>query len=263
MTLRIDDAAFSLAEIVEARPIPEPARPIFLPSDDDVSQQGGDPVGHAEGQSFMIEYADSKGRASRRRITVWSLKQNSDGILILIAKCHERNASRTFRADRITACIDHDGEVHDDVPAFLSETFGTARNAAAQRPAAEVERANKIRAIIRADAVLLSSMSRADSFLRQVETDTAVDHLSYMVERAGIFLTPDEIEALGKHFRRLRPNVDSIREAIAMLAERGPDHIKRTLIAAAKVMDSDGERHQAEAVLLNSLAHALLGMRLF
>lgn len=81
-------------------------------------------LGTAEGQSFEIEYCNSEGVHSDRRITVWGLKEGTSGIPMLVARCHKSNKTRTFRTDRIECVIDNSGEVHEDVPAFLHDTFG-------------------------------------------------------------------------------------------------------------------------------------------
>lgn len=60
--------------------------------------------GDLQGQSFQIEYHDSAGEISHRRITVRKLERTADGYLCLKAFCWERQAARAFRVDRILAC---------------------------------------------------------------------------------------------------------------------------------------------------------------
>src|SRR5690606_19646165 len=112
--------ASSLAGLVDSRPLGPPPVAPSLPNED-VDEPGKQSLGFAEGQSFAIEYVDAAGRPSSRRITVYDIQMTSSGVPCLYARCHERGAMRSFRVDRIKYCIDYDGEVFDDVPAFLHE----------------------------------------------------------------------------------------------------------------------------------------------
>ena len=251
-----------LSGYVDARPVPPLAGGAKLPASD-FDEPSGDTLGEAEGQSFAIEYVDSRGQSSRRRITVWAINAGKDGIPCLVAKCHERNATRTFRIDRIKCCIDFTGEVFDDVPAFLSDTFGMSEVRAASREEPETARWRNILNIVRADAVLLAAMSRSDGSVRPVETDAAVDHLSYIIEHEGEFLSGKDVGRIWHHVHSLRPGLQAIDRALGDLSSRSPDRIKRLIMAAVAVMDADGQRHQAEARMLNELARELLGITLF
>jgi hypothetical protein len=121
-------AAFSSR--VDARPLSLPLREIVIPIDDDPVEVEVDVLEYADGQCFMIEYVDSKGRGSSRRITVYSIQGGRSGIPSLFARCHERQSTRQFRVDRIKCCIDYNGEIHNDVPRFLMENFGMAISSA-------------------------------------------------------------------------------------------------------------------------------------
>ena len=120
METEIDRVAEKLGALAESRPVPPPPRPAQLPdADDDATlatddaERVPDPDGIAEGQTFMIEYMDSNGDVSTRRITVLEVVTNKRGDPSLKARCHERKALRRFRIDSILSCIDIDGEVHD------------------------------------------------------------------------------------------------------------------------------------------------------
>lgn len=54
-----------------------------------------------QGQSFVIDYCDSSGEVSTRRVTVRKLERTTDGCLCIKTFCWERKAARAFRADRI------------------------------------------------------------------------------------------------------------------------------------------------------------------
>ncbi|QCO07511.1 WYL domain-containing protein [Azospirillum argentinense] len=70
--------------------------------------------------TIAIEYIDSKGAASRRRISIRKFSHDGKS-MHLQAYCLERRALRCFRVDRIRAVIDLDGEVHDDPVQFFRD----------------------------------------------------------------------------------------------------------------------------------------------
>jgi hypothetical protein len=77
-------------------------RPALPKTDHDAEPEGEHlEESDLQGQSFIIEYRDSVGEVSNRRITIRSLKRTDDGHLCLCAVCWERNALRSFRVDRI------------------------------------------------------------------------------------------------------------------------------------------------------------------
>ncbi|APH71418.1 tellurite resistance TerB family protein [Aquibium oceanicum] len=257
------NAAETLAIWVEQRPVWQPARPVSIPDADDPDDEGGASLGYAEGQSFMIEYVDSAGRTSTRRITVWHLQEGgSAGIPSLYAKCHERNAMRTFRIDRIKCCIDFDGVVHDDVPSFIAESFGMALPLARKREPAESARWNALIGKIRTEAVLLTAMSRCDGQMAASEIEVMVAYLAKVAEREGSLLHDAEIGKLRQYLSRLRPTPRSIAGAVADATGFEPGRLKHLILAAARVMDADERRHPQEIRLLNIVSRELLGTTL-
>lgn len=254
----------ALADWVESKPVFPPPRAIELPDVDEEAEGSGGEIGYAEGQTFMIEYVDSQGRRSRRRITVWHIEASGrDKVPALYAKCHERNAMRLFRVDRIAACIDYDGVVHEDVPAYLSESFGMSLPLASAKEDQGERRWNLIVGTIRAEAVLLGAMARCDGHMVASEIEAILSHLVKRVERKGPMLTDSDILRLDQFLSRLRPTARAIASALTDAGELSPEEIKHLLIAAARVMDADEVRHPAEVRLLNLAARELLGTPLF
>lgn len=249
-----------LARRVEARPIPTAHRPAVIPDVDDPDHDG-DILGYAEGQTFMIEYVDSKGQPSARRITVFDIISGAAGVPFLRARCHERKATRQFRIDRITCCIDYSGEIYDDVPAFLSENFGIAASLASARADDQIsEEWDSVISTIRADATLLSAMAKADGEFSESELLIIVDHLAGRVEKRVKFLSPREIKALSAYVRRLRPSVEAISRAVNSITDEGPRRIEQVLRAKVDVMDADGHRHEEEIIFLNRIANEFIGV---
>lgn len=253
----------SLMHWVEERPIWPASHPVSLPSADDEPEPDGEFLGDAEGQTFMIEYRDSRGLSSRRRITVWHLAQSAqNGIPSLYAKCHERNAMRQFRIDRIICCIDYDGEVHTDVSRYLSESFGMSMALASKRLPAEQDRWERIISTIRTDATLLAAMARCDGHTAQSEVEAILVYLATIAEEDGEMLSPAEISKLDHYLARLRPTSKSIAKALEAATTYSPRRLEKLLVAAARVMEADAKRHPAEAKLINIMALELLGITL-
>lgn len=73
--------------------------------------------------NLELEYTDGEGRRSKRRITTHSYDHSLHGGLIL-ARCHLRQAMRSFRIDRVRSAIDTDtGEVVDDLLAHMDAAY--------------------------------------------------------------------------------------------------------------------------------------------
>lgn len=245
------------AERSRQRPLPSAPVAVELSADDDAAEPVAESLGYAEGQSFMIEYEDSRGRRSSRRITVYHLEVGRGGVPSLFAKCHERQAMRQFRVDRIRTCIDYSGEVHEDVAAFLLENFGMTQSYAKRSESGE--RWRGILARSRHPATLLCAMSHADGHVAEVETQTIVAFLARECEREDIYLETAEEQALARYVHRLRPTEDSIDRALNHVAEQDPRSVQRLLLAIVDVMDADGKRHPAERRMLNDLSIEITG----
>lgn len=242
-----------------AREISAPPIPVVLPAADDADMEG-EYLGNAEGQSFMIDYVDSGGRASRRRITVYGLALGNSGIPMLTAKCHERRATRTFRVDRIRCCIDFGGEVHEDVASFLQDNFGMSATLAARRQDPALAGWQSVLDLVRDDAVILAAMSRSDGHVHVAEVDVAVRHLVAIVERRDDILSDADIARLSSHFARLHPTDDAIRRAVSRITAHGADHVQRLLRAVVALLDADGLRHSAEMRFLDTLCIEVTGV---
>lgn len=255
--------ARTLADEVDSRPLPVSPVPIILVEDDEPASSKSQKLGFAEGQSFVIEYTNAAGRSSTRRITVYSLLSGAGGVPSLVARCHERKAQRQFRIDRIKCFIDYDGEVFGDVPAFLAENFGMHVDLASRRQDDDGARWMGILDAVRHDSVLLAALARSDGRTVAAEVDEATDYLSRMAERQGLMLSEAEILSIYRYANRLRPTEDAILRALEHVSVLGKGHVERLLVAAARVIDADGQRHPSEIALLNAIAEDLTGAPLF
>lgn len=251
--------ARTLSEEILAKPAPPPPRPVILPDIDEDFTEGEQSIGFAEGQSFAIEYVDSAGKLSTRRITVWSIVGGTNGVPSLLAHCHERKAQRQFRVDRIQCCIDYDGEIFSDVPRFLCDNFGMTLLIAKKTDNAE-ERWPGILATIRHEAVLLAALAKADGKVRPEEVEAETDYLSRIAERTGVMLDEGDIAAIRRYVGRLRPSEDAILRALNALALQGAARVQKLLMAAIAVIDADGKRHDREIEMINAISVDLTGV---
>lgn len=259
-----ETVAQQLYRLVVDRPLPAAPVSISLPPTDDEAEAEKLAQRETNGETFIIEYRDAGGHFSTRRITVESVGHGPYDAVYLFAYCHERQALRQFRIDRIEACIDFDGEVHEDVETFLTQTIGLRPH---ERPrkgdTREAWELHHMFSTVAPEAMLLAAMMRSDGLARPEELETILAELILLIERRhgrGQIVDGKRIRIIGKLVTGLRPSPSAIARAIDRIAEdRSPDDITRLILIAAEVMDADGQRHSAEKALLNALALDLIG----
>ncbi len=219
----------------------------------------------ADGQSFAIDYVDHAGHPSHRRISVWAVERNPEGVPILVARCHERQAARAFRVDRITAVTDFDGTRREPLARFFFETFGFLWPKEARLGAMREEDArwDRIREVARRSGIgLLAALARADHLIRAAEVDEMRLYCEAACAAKGIDLTGAESERLAAWLSRLRPTAETIEADLEALFQSDPETIATLLRAGLKVVSADGALHGREAEMLDGFCHALTGHRL-
>ncbi len=244
------------------------AHRLEVPADDphDALPGGhGDGESHdpAEGQSFAIDYVDHAGNASHRRISVWAVQRNPEGVPILIAKCHERQATRAFRVDRITAVTDLDGAQREPLSRFFFETFGfvwpkECIHVTLGDP--DDARWERIRTVVRqAGLPLLAALALADKEMGAAEVEEMGFFCTQACAQKGIELTAAERERIAAYAGRLRPTPQTMEAAIDTLIASGREATAALLKAGLKVVAADGTLREEEAVLLDTFCFALTG----
>ncbi|MEA2994184.1 MAG: hypothetical protein QOD40_3104 [Alphaproteobacteria bacterium] len=222
----------------------------------------------AEGQSFIITYRDASGQVSTRPITVWAIRTSAEGIPVLVAKCHLRNATRYFRLDRIEVIADFDGVVHEPMDIFLRDTFGidwspgkryeAAANSEAEEEDEVADPWTLIRRVCRASgAQLLCAVGLADGELVPVEIDAIVEFLEGRCRESKIELNQAHSAQLKLYVKRMRPTPEVVEKAMDRLMHSRPVVISEVIDACVRIMDADGRRHNAEITLLQTVAQAL------
>lgn len=246
-----------------------PGHAVHVHADDDpemsVDSGGEIQLGYAEGQSFIIEYVDAGGNPSTRRITVWDIQEGRGGMPLLYAYCHERNAERSFRVDRIQNIVDLDGVVHEAPAEFLVECFGmSAALAGAVGSAGQAQTSEKawrsMRHRMRHPAMLLATLSHADGYLHPGELGVATQYCLGLCKD----LRPGEElhDKTQSYIRRIRPKPDALDAAIREVCNFAPHEVIQFLVACRDLVEADGDVHPREIECLEALAVDLTGVGL-
>lgn len=216
----------------------------------------------------MIEYTDSNGTTTRRRITMRYIEERGAS-RTLVAVCHERSAVRRFRLDRISCLISQDGEIEDAAPWFaetlaqsefiqIEQTAG--RTATAPRPAApKISPYTQLRRAISPALTVLIASARSDDYLHPRERDRILRYCedeAVALRKAGAlkaFLDADDFDKLDRTIQPLRPTQDEVVAAFGAVAELGVARMKHLAKALADTAHADGRVDDLEQILMDSL----------
>ncbi len=82
---------------------------------------------------FQLKYRDGNGSETQRKVSVRNFDRNHLGGMF-IGHCHLRNATRTFRVDRVIGCIDIDsGEIVENISDYLMKRYESSPEFAAKK----------------------------------------------------------------------------------------------------------------------------------
>lgn len=106
--------------LMEAPSLPKKAQQLKA----DKTDGEGFPVADCGGMVNQIGYIDAKGEKSERLVTFFRISTRA-GRWHLQGLCHDRDAFRSFRCDRILYCLDPEtGEMQEDFFAYMADIFG-------------------------------------------------------------------------------------------------------------------------------------------
>lgn len=229
------------------------------------------------GTALAIEYVDSKGNASRRRISLGAIQVDERGRVFLQAYCMERRALRSFRMDRVHTVIDVDGEVHEPHRYFSEilridmpdECFATAEHKAeaslavafreAPPPVRDAVPGRAQRHAARDGLRVLAALARSDGIMHDAEIEVILDYIAHRADCDGIAMGEEDRDALIPYLRRQYPTTDVLDRCLAALEEE-PRSQQRLLIRhAIQLMDADGVQDPAEFDLLLRIQNQLGG----
>lgn len=195
----------------------------------DVPEYGGAPLC---GAAWGLVYVDARGQESRRRVTVLKVLGEPGNVPTLLSRCHERQALRKFRADRIQALLDlHTGEVMDQ--------DGLQAAVWAQELADDAA----------AGLALLAFAAHADGRLHAMEREVMFEYLLAATED----LEPRAAEWVARY---AWPDPDVLGAALRYLEGWDDDETRRLLRYLRRLVDADGVLHAGEVSMVNEIMEA-------
>lgn len=242
-------SAISAIELLEERapratvvPPPLPGgRQVRLTAVDDPEFVPETTVRDVVGCAFGLVYVDAKDDESERRITVRHLSRQGRELYVG-AYCHERQAPRLFRVDRMVTLIDlQTGEVIDRPQAWIEELL-------AADPTAD--------ALMRAryGINVLAAMARCDGRFHADERDIIVDYVKATAE----YDRRISEERARQYVAKVWPDERCFQRS-AKSFRKSPDEVRPLLRYVRKVVDCDGRLTDEEfsfAQRLNELLRA-------
>jgi hypothetical protein len=181
--------------------------PISVPQNDAIEQ--GSPFSggfdNVTGHLVIIDYNDTKGAHSTRRISCIRLNTANADRAHLMAWCHERRARRSFLVSRIVDVIDATtGESYGNGPKYFSSFAADGHFSAGYHwGLSPVDYANLV-----AGLNVLAFMARCDGHSHESEQDEIEAFITSWWMRREIAHDIPESEIVGK-VKRLAPDAES------------------------------------------------------
>lgn len=210
---------------------------------------------------LMIEYTDTKGAMTRRRITTHTIEERGPTIM-LGAFCHERNAPRLFRLDSISCIIGPEGEIEDPAPWFadvMAASDFTDTIECIRQPKALVSVYTQLRRAIGPALTVLIAAARSDDYLHPGECETILryceDAAAALHDQGALtaFPTAADFDKLERTMLRLRPTRDELTEVFPAIADMTRPQMRRLATALADTIRADGAVDDIEAAIAEDL----------
>lgn len=194
------------------------------------------------GVGCILTYSDCEGNVSLRRVSCRKLSERT-GVLYLQGFCHERQALRTFRVDRITEVVcGSTGEVFVPASVFF-ERFTVARDGGA---AVGFGLHVRLAADLRAGLNVLAFLAKVDGKVVPEERQV----LSRFCQSFGLRYADDgfDYDGVCGYAAHLAPDAETFYVSIERLtrpsAPAGLAALTRQ--AAGQMIDADGVQHEKE-----------------
>lgn len=182
---------------------------------------------------LRLRYTDGSGQRTERVVDVHRLGPYGPGRDLIIGYCHMRNATRTFRTDRIAQAVDiATGEIIADPSAWLRARYAASPVAATKRLLEE-----------EFDAIcVLYYVGKADGQLRRAEREIIVATCQALGDDAQ--LTPDTLDDMISTLDL--PNANAFRGAVRRLAARDASLRAIVMHACEKIVATQKTVHPLE-----------------
>lgn len=205
------------------------------------------------GIGCIITYKDSGGDHSVRRITCRRLSRKETTVY-LQAFCHEREAVRTFRLDRIEeVCSGETGEVFRPAGRFFEPYHATNDGGAAVGWGLSIQKAADLRASLN----VLAFLARADGHFCPNEVQVVAEFARVFAH--SVAGKPLDHEAVAAYAQKLAPDGETFFVALQRIGNDGAaSHLGKMLLgAAAKLVQADGELEDSETLLWETVEEYL------
>lgn len=180
----------------------------------------------------LIDYTDANGLSTNRTVTVRQFDTDHLGGMF-IGHCHLRNATRTFRADRIKTCVDSEtGESISDVMAFLAHRYEKSPESSAR----------KLKETEYDTLRVLLYVGRSDGQFRQAERQIYLDVCQTI--SADSRLTREIVDRLIENLDDL--SITAFKQAVTRLTKKSPETQALVLDAAQRMIATQKTVHGAE-----------------
>lgn len=193
--------------------------------------------------SLRIKYRDSADKITERTVDVRQF--DSDGSNgLLIGHCKLRNATRTFKMNRIVACVDAEtGEIISNVFDFLNAKYSTSPEASRDRLREEEYDVLRI----------LLYVSKADGQLRAAERVVMRDTCRKLSGDSR--MTDKMIDDMFGYLEA--PSIHAFKLAVGRVANK-PSIVKAVIVNASQsIVETQKEIHPAEQEALDYLNRKL------
>lgn len=217
--------------------------PSWAPEDDEIevelveprrSKVPSGPLQSIAGVCVEILYRDAKGREASRRITCRRLELTK-GVQYIYAFCHEREAYRSFRADRVLEVVDLETGECIACDEFLSEYDPNIVQESAKCWGLSVQRKNDLWAALKV-LVFMSACDRERHDAETEEIEAFIDEYWEAVAAKGEPPVDDIMAAV----ERLRPDAESFILALQHCASKA-GLAPLLMEACGRVVDADGK----------------------
>lgn len=187
--------------------------------------------------TLRIVYEDGAGMKSQRVVDVRQFGADIYGGL-LIGHCRMRNATRTFRTERIKQCIDEDtGEIIDDAYAYLLAKYKSSPEYIRDKLLEEEYDAIRV----------LFYVGKADGQLRAAEKQVILGACQSLANDSR--LTEAHINDM--YAEMDLPSIQAFKMAVGRLAKRGPDICSNLINAAEDIIATQKTVHPSEKEALD------------
>ncbi len=193
-------------------------------------------------KNFHIAYTDASGQRSERDISMRAFDEGSD---LLLAHCHLRGATRTFRFSRISFCVDLDtGEIIASPSRYCVEAYAITPRGATEMAIEE-----------HYDALMIVFfVSRLDGKTTSKEADVIARFASALTGSQAI--TGDVMRTVLKEWGP--PSLGAYRLAVGRVAKKDVKDRARLLVCARMVVLTKRKPSPEERAAISYLCDRLL-----